>query len=173
MASGAGVSGQICRQDGGRRETSTLEQRPGQTRLISSGLLGNRQGAWSNLLNSASSISLFFFLCLSRLLTFSLRAAAFPICRYLSHPLKALISHPHSPHSLSAPPPLQSAILSSLSLSLCTCVSACVHVCLHVRVCVCPSQTSDSVSSRAVQQCHPHIFHTNPWVPPSGRPDLL
>lgn len=75
-----------------RRKTFTLEHRPGQTRLILSGLLGNRQGAWSNLLNSASRllyISLFLFLCLSRSLTFGLHAA-FPICRYLSHPLRRL-----------------------------------------------------------------------------------
>lgn len=75
-----------------RRKTFTLEHRPGQTRLVSSGLLGNRQGAWSNLLNSASRllyISLFLFLCLSRLLTFGL-CAFFPICPYLSHPLRRL-----------------------------------------------------------------------------------
>lgn len=103
----------------GRRETFTLEHRPGQTRLILSGLLGNRQGAWSNLLNSASSVALFLFLCLSRLLTFSLRgaaAASFPIWRYLSHPLKALISHPPSP------PPLFLSLPPSRSLSVGVCV---------------------------------------------------
>lgn len=109
----------------GRRETFTLEHRPGLTRLILSGLLGNRQGAWSNLLNSASSISLFLFLSLSCLLTFSRRAAVFPIWRYLSHPLKALISHP-LPLSLH-PHPFNQASSAPTPLP-CVCVLVCVSL---------------------------------------------
>lgn len=57
--------------------------RPGQTRLVSSWLLGNQQGAWSNLLYSASCLLyLSLFLCLSHLLTF-VHHTAFPICHYL------------------------------------------------------------------------------------------
>lgn len=154
-----------------RRKTFTLEHRPGQTRLILSGLLGNQQGAWSNLLNSASRllyISLFLFLCLSRSLTFGLHAA-FPICRYLSHPLRCL-----SP----TPPLLSSLFLCSPSLYqtvpsfLCVCVCGCIFYSLsfasslHLR-------PLTAYLLRLVQQCHPHIFHTEPWVLASGRPDLL
>lgn len=110
-----------------RRKTFTLEHRPGQTRLVLSGLLGNRQGAWSNLLNSASRllyISLFLFLCLSRSLTFGLHAA-FPICRYLSHPLRRL-----SP-SL---PLLSSLFLWSpyLYQALPSCLYVCVDICFSL-----------------------------------------
>lgn len=105
-----------------RRKTFTLEHRPGQTRLVSSGLLGNRQGAWSNLLNSASRllyISLFLFLCLSRLLTFGL-CAFFPICPYLSHPLRRLSpTLSLSSLSLSRPPSL---FLGTPQLPACDCV---------------------------------------------------
>lgn len=129
----------------GRRETFTPEHRPGLTRLILSGLLGNRQGAWSNLLNSASSISLFLFLSLSRLLTFSHHAAVFPIRRYLSHPLKALISHPLS---LSAPPPLQSGILSPPP-----------PLRVYVLVCVSLSDLSQRVLSGCAAVPPPHLSH--------------
>lgn len=120
-----------------RRKTFTLEHRPGQTRLILSGLLGNQQGAWSNLLNSASRllyISLFLFLCLSRSLTFGLHAA-FPICRYLSHPLRCL----------SPTPPL----LSSLFLCSPLCVCVWLYLLLSLLPILPPPKTSDSVSSQA------------------------
>lgn len=151
-----------------RRKTFTLEHRPGQTRLVLSGLLGNRQGAWSNLLNSASRllyISLFLFLCLSRSLTFGLHTV-FPICCYLSHPLRRL-----SP-SL---PLLSSLILCSPSLyqalpsCQCVCMAISSSLSLSLFSILLPSQTSDSVSSQAVWHCHPHIFHTELWGPPSDR----
>lgn len=141
----------------GRRQTFTLEYRPGQTRLILSGLLGNRQGAWSNLWNSASSIYLFLFLCLSRLLTFSLGAAAFPICRYLSHPLKALISLSPSP-----PPPLCQSVCMCICVSLSDlrqCVlSGCAAVppphLSHQSVCNSLRQTRPSVGYQAHARTH-------------------
>lgn len=82
-----------------------------------------------------------------------------PSKELISLPSTALLTRSLFPLTLSGTPQLSVCMCGYISLSL-----------LSILL---PSQTSDSVSSQAVWQYHPHIFCTELLGPPSDRPDRL